>query len=620
MKERQSVNYIYFGLFFLFLSFLHVYHIFLIDQGSWLHRFFYTIYALGQCALEVGILVVIGHFLAQRLHKAFHMVFLVLTFLLFLVHLLDFPLVRIMGMSVWFAIDFIRAESLENFMELLYATHISMTTWLLAGLAFVLIPLLGIMLIQFTQKIAEKRPVHFSYSVVGMSLFSTAVFLSLFDYNIGKIGASTENQYFAYALPWKSTFFSGSHPELALGKLRSSATEKEYVFQLRNLSIPAVKKPNIFLFIAESLREDFMTSDIAPSLTLFKESNSAFRHAISGANATGPSWFSIFHSVYPFYWEARQPKQWSLGSLPLQILKKAGYKVHVYSSSGLNFYQMDERLFGKDRHLADTFHTFGEEGEREAHENDTECMSSLMESLTKSPEGQVFIVFLESTHFGYSFPQQSTLYPAPESVDYFNLMCSHNQLEGVKNRYRNAIHFIDGLFGRFVEKLKNVPGGQEAVVVFTGDHGEEFFEQGRVFHASNLNTVQTHVPLYYRLGTSSLPSHELCSHLDIFPTILHHVLGSDRFNSWFNGSSLLEPKKRDFTLSARYNGPRAPYEFLIHNGSRQLVARFENASNIFNSQSLRVISVLDEQDRSLSLDREEIERDFKAPLENLFKH
>ena len=149
MKERQSVNYIYFGIFFLFLAILHIYHIFLIE-GTSLHRFFYAIYAVGQCALEVGVLIVIGHFLAQQLHKAFHTVFLVLTFLLLLVHILDFPLLRIMGMTFWYALGSTLGESFENFIELLYATHISMTSWALAGLACVLIPLLGIIFIRFT--------------------------------------------------------------------------------------------------------------------------------------------------------------------------------------------------------------------------------------------------------------------------------------------------------------------------------------------------------------------------------------------------------------------------------------------------------------------------------------
>ena len=49
MKERQPVNYIYFGFLFLIISVLHIYHVFLIESATGLHRFFYSIHALGQC-------------------------------------------------------------------------------------------------------------------------------------------------------------------------------------------------------------------------------------------------------------------------------------------------------------------------------------------------------------------------------------------------------------------------------------------------------------------------------------------------------------------------------------------------------------------------------------------
>src|SRR5579863_3213606 len=104
MKERQPVNYVYFGILFLFLSILHVYHVFLIENATGLHRVFYSIYALGQCLIDVLILMAIGHFFS-RISKTLSTVFIMSTFLLFLTHLVDFPLVRIMGMSFWYALD-----------------------------------------------------------------------------------------------------------------------------------------------------------------------------------------------------------------------------------------------------------------------------------------------------------------------------------------------------------------------------------------------------------------------------------------------------------------------------------------------------------------------------------
>lgn len=614
MKERQPVNYVYFGVLFLMLSILHIYHVLLIENSTSLNQLYYVIYALGQCAIEVLLLMVIDHVLS-RISKKLSLVFVITTFLLFLAHLIDFPLVRIVGMSFWYGLDMMLAESLDNFIELLYATHIPISYWVLAGFGAVMIPILGILIFRGAQKLSQKKPVYFSKSVVGTALFSAVFFLIAFDVKVGKIAAPTHTVRFLEALPWKTTFLPPAPSQLEVGKLLHKPSEKECLSYLQTVNLKGTKRPNIFLFVTESLREDFITPEVAPVLSSFRDNNVSFLQAFAAANATQYSWFSIFHSIYPFHWEHRDPKGWTSGSLPLQILRKAGYKVHVYSASRLQFYHMDERLFGKELALADTVDVFGLD--EESYKNDSQCMVTVMEDLSDYSEGHVFIVFLESTHFGYSWPHQETLVPAPE-LDYLGLTCSNDPIEGVKNRYRNAIHFIDGLFGQFLKKLAATSGGEEAVVVFTGDHGEEFFEHEHVFHASNLNTMQTHVPLYFRLGTSRATSREIASHLDIFPTILDHVLGHPHFASWFDGESILRPSKKKFAIATRYNGSRSPFEFLLHTGKEQLVARFKEQSAIFQSQALEIISHRDEKDQMVDVRLDQIKQQFKTPLETLF--
>ncbi|HEX2580260.1 MAG TPA: sulfatase-like hydrolase/transferase [Rhabdochlamydiaceae bacterium] len=614
MKERQLVNYVYFGFLFLILSVLHIYHVLLIESSTTLNQFYYVVYALGQCAIEVLFLMVIDYVLS-RISDKLRLGFIIATFLLFLAHVIDFPLVRIVGMSFWYGLDMMLAESLGNFIELLYATHIPIIYWVLAGFGAVLIPVLGILIFRGAQKLSQKKPVYFSKSVVGTALFSALFFLIVFDMKIGKIAAPAHAVRLLEALPWKTTFLPPAPSRLEIGQLLHKSSENEYLSYLQTLNLKGTKKPNIFLFVTESLREDFITPEVAPVLSSFREDNVSFPHAFAAANATPYSWFSIFHSIYPFHWQHRDPQTWKSGSLPLQILKKAGYKVHVYSASRLQYYHMDERLFGQELFLADTVDVFGLD--EESHKNDSECMAAVMEDLSDCPEGHVFVVFLESTHFGYSWPHQETLVPAPE-LDYLSLTCSNDPIEGVKNRYRNAIHFIDGLFGQFLKKLASSSSGEEAVVVFTGDHGEEFFEHEHVFHASTLNTMQIHVPLYFRLGTAKTPSREIASHLDIFPTILDHVFGHRHFASWFDGESILRPSKKKFAIATRYNGSRTPFEFLLHTGKDQLVARFTKQSAIFKSQALEIISHRNEKDQVVDIHLDRIKQQFETPLETLF--
>ena len=65
----------------------------------------------------------------------------------------------------------------------------------------------------------------------------------------------------------------------------------------------------------------------------------------------------------------------------------------------LQFYHMDERLFGQDTSLADTLQVFGLGEERENHENDRECIATLIEDLPSYGEGNIFIVFFRVDPF-----------------------------------------------------------------------------------------------------------------------------------------------------------------------------------------------------------------------------
>lgn len=610
MNGRFRVNYVYFGIFFFFIAFVHIFQLFLIDHATFLHRSFYIIYALGQCLMETGVLLLLANYFAGRL-------FIVFTFLLLLIHAIDFPLIRIMDMTVWYAIDFVRAESYTNFIEMLRASNVSMTSWVIAGVAALTIPLIGIGFFYLTDRLSKKRPLYLSNSTAVFSLFSVLLFITIFDFKTYVFTPPATDTKFLKALPWKTTLFSIPNPHWKLrSPLAAKSSESNYLLELSQRQFLAQKKPNIFLFIAESIREDFITPQITPHLAQFQKECAYYKNAISGANATQFSWFSIFHSVYPLHWESRRPTAWKSGSPSLQILKKLGYKIHLFSSARLEYYQMNELLFGTDRSLADSYHVFAEDHEKKIYENDTACIDSLLDHLDES-EGNLYLVFLDSTHFDYSWPEADSLVPAPDKIDYLSVACTLG-IEDVKSRYINALHFIDSLMGRFFKKLETLEMGKEAVIVMTGDHGEEFLEQGNIFHASSLSSMQTRVPLLCRFGSKAPINQEMASHVDIFPSILHHLLGHADFSDWFDGESLLQPRQKNFVVSTRYNASRAPYEFLIHNGHQQLIARFDNPRQIFKSRNLHLVSLRDRFDRLIEINSAEVDHEFKAAFKTLF--
>ncbi|HET6371841.1 MAG TPA: sulfatase, partial [Candidatus Polarisedimenticolia bacterium] len=61
--------------------------------------------------------------------------------------------------------------------------------------------------------------------------------------------------------------------------------------------------------------------------------------------------------------------------------------------------------------------------------------------------------------------------------------------------YDGSIRAMDTEIGRVIERLRTLGIEKDTLVVFTGDHGEEFLEHGRTFHGQSVYGELTNVPL-----------------------------------------------------------------------------------------------------------------------------
>jgi glucan phosphoethanolaminetransferase (alkaline phosphatase superfamily) len=622
---KLRINYLYFGFFFLGIALVHVFHIFLFDNVSLLTRSYYLLYTLGQCFLEVLILVLFFSFVQSFLPRWCSFLFVVFAFFLFLAHVVDFPLVRIMDWSIWYVFHFITQESWENFVEMLYASHVSLLSWLIGFVVSGVLLYIGFMLFRFSEKVAEKKPLILARRQIISLLCGVPLLLVCCEQGVKQFSPASLSDQMAKTLPWKITFVPTSREfVLVSNPLKEPGENKEVVKRMSSTALK--RKPNMFLFVMESLREDFITAEIAPNLHQFKKDNIAFDHAFSNANATQISWFSLFYSKLPLYWGKITPAVFKDGAPPLLMLKNLGYKIHVYSSVRLAYYQMDELIFGKDKYLVQDVHLFPHDDEVQAFQSDASTINKLCEDVKayEKEEGHLFIVFLESTHFHYSFPNDKELKftPVIEEINYLKAACSMTDLEAIKNRYRNALYYTDSLFGQFMATLKTTPHEQKAVVVVTGDHGEEFYEKGHLFHASALSTVQTLVPLYYKLGTNKVLSSKKCctltSHMDIFPTLLHYIAGEEIYEGILDGESIFKENKWLFSVVARYNASRTPTEFFIHNGQEKLLCKFSDERDIYNCQKLHILSYRDSNDDPMPFHSTVVEEKFQDAFDKIF--
>lgn len=626
MRRKQiEVNYLYFGVFLGILLIISAGGIFIKESlaGS---RTFFFLYAAGQGIFETFVYIFLGWIIHLYLGRAATLAFIGGTFAFLIIHLIDFVMERILDLSIWEVIGpFVLDESWSNFLFLLDASGIPLSIWMLGFILLAAVPFIGIAFYAWTERIVSQKPLLLRKEWFLQAFFCIPAGLIFWEFSVSPILNPDSYTSFLKSLPWKWTFLQPQTVQYPMPTfLIPPKSEVEITERIASDMTVLAKKPNLYLFVIESFREDFIDKVTAPHLHAFKEDAEHFDLALSNANGSHPSWFSIFHSQFSYFWSHYKSKDWKMGSPPIHLLKKWGYKVRVYSSAQLKYYNMDELLFGKNLNLIDSYQPFTHAPPLSAAETDAQTIAQWKQDLAATPdlqEGQLVIFFLDSTHFNYSWPVdwQPKFIPISTDIAYFDIFQSQNKIEKIKNRYRNAVHYVDSLFGDFIKDLHDK---ENAVVVVTGDHGEEFFERGHLFHGSHLIHQQTNIPLYMKFGMrkeAKLP--KVVSQMDIFPSIIHHLSGQQA--SFLEGRSIFSNDHWPYAVISRVNAGRSPYEFCIHNGEAKLIARFDNKKDIFSSSKLKIRSLWDARDRYL-FDRNQgslsqwIQMEFSPAIDRLF--
>jgi arylsulfatase A-like enzyme len=89
--------------------------------------------------------------------------------------------------------------------------------------------------------------------------------------------------------------------------------------------------------------------------------------------------------------------------------------------------------------------------------------------------------------------------------------------------YDSEIAFTDHHIGRLLKELRRLELYQDALIVFTADHGEELMDRGWIGHSITLHQELIRVPLIVKLpsGPTGVPESPV-GLIDVMPTILLH--------------------------------------------------------------------------------------------------
>lgn len=575
--QKGEINYLYFICFLIFLSILSLSHFFHWEHSQKGISLFFLLYALGQALLEVSIFALLANILKRWAPRWIYFSFIGSSFILMLLHFTHFIMVRLMDASLGYIFKFFFGSGIDHLIAGLQALNMNCTMIAIILATFLLIPIAGLGFYWLTHSLAKRKPLNVSLNQIALSIGIITTTLFVLDLIAHPFLNRSIYSKYQKILPLGTTFLSPTLTHFSLlHSLPPFRDENETLQSLPQMTLPHL--PNIYCFVIETFRNDYL--DAAPNLTAFGNEHIQFKRSFANANSTHLSWFAIFHADLPLYW-ASMRDAWSKGSIPLQLLKKLGYKISVYSSADLRFFNMDKLIFGNGRNLADKIEEYSLHWNLEPFERDALAFEALKRDL--APEGQVYLIFLDSTHSEYSFPKDFPLKyePISKEIDYLTIGPKSPELELIKNRYRNAIAYIDQSMGHFFNILKERQLYDDAIIAITGDHGEEFFEEGALFHATHLNSYQTAVPILLKFPSKEwIPQTEEATHIDLFPSILHYLTKQSDLSPLFDGRSVFSLDRIPFRMAVLQNGPDTPLEFYLEKSDLKLKARFVNPAKL----------------------------------------
>jgi len=533
----------------------------------------------------VGGLLFLSFLLQRRAPQWMHEGFLSLSFFLLILHFTDFTMARILDAPLSYLFYFFFGQGISHILTSFHALNLNMGMILLSGSLLCVIPMTALFFYHLTARLCQKRPLRLSLFQISLPILSATLLLCLLHFLVSpQLNYPLFSQY-QKSLPLGPLLLSYPKQQVALPAPLSLARNEPPL--LPRLDLPST--PNLYLFVIETLRKDFITPEITPELARFAKENLSFLHSHANANSSQLSWFSIFHSDLPHHWLAMK-ETWQRGSLPLQLLKQAGYKIHVYSSADLSYFGLNQLLFGNTLSLPDTFESYSPD--LAPYLRDQLAFQSFQRDLA-SPEGKqgnIFLFFLDSTHSEYHFPPDFPLKFKPIVPRIAYLTLTPEDIEPIKNRYRNSCAYVDSLMGQFFSTLRTHNLYDDAVIAITGDHGEEFLEEGALFHGTHLNAAQTHVPIFLKCQNNPWPlKTDTASHIDLFPSLLHYLTRSPP-PSLFDGHSVFLKRPWPYRITMLQNGPGVPKDFAIENDRFRIVARFLPASDPQTTTQVEILS------------------------------
>ena len=293
---------------------------------------------------------------------------------------------------------------------------------------------------------------------------------------------------------------------------------------LAKRQVPA-QPDNVIILQAETLNEAvfYETLPDMPYLNEFAKKCVRLKRHFSVANATHYGILGLMHGSPVTFFTG--PRKYYRDNPYLEHFKTHGYKTRLITRSVIKHHSLGHYLHNwTDPELEP--------------EGDFKCIPPMHEELAQ-PGPHLVYSFYHATHYPYDHDKDARFNKYLPEVDYdfnYNRPALFEWKEPILNRYKNTLINMDDWYRDILEKVDL----KKTIVVITGDHGEEFFQQGRLGHCSSLNIHQTMTPcLLYIPGVEPTDVNFITSNADIMPTIADALGHTDKPTTL--GQSLFAP-------------------------------------------------------------------------------
>lgn len=306
---------------------------------------------------------------------------------------------------------------------------------------------------------------------------------------------------------------------------------------------------NVLLITIDTLRADRLSCYSrehvqTPNIDGLAEAGALFSRAFANTSTTLPSHTNILLGVSPLYHGVHDNLNFVVREDFLTLaehLKANGYSTAAYVGA----YPLDAR-FGLDQ----GFDTYDADYPHDYYADLTALERRAEEVVSKACEG---IKDAKRPWFIWIHCYDPHLpYEPPEPF----------RSRFAENPYDGEVAYVDLMMGKLLDCLKEERLYDDAVIVFTGDHGESLGQHGELSHGFFAYNSAIWIPLIMKVpGIGADIFSQYVSHLDIFPTICDLV--GIKKPAFLQGDSLV-PLMKGNRISDRTIYFESMYPFYSH--------------------------------------------------------